>query len=323
MTSNPIISSEVNNAADAHLDACSHLYGWCDSVQVQPKQLDVRPGNATQLPRFSVVIPTLNQGNTIEDTLLSLIHQNYPSLEIILIDAGSSDSTMSILNRYRSHLSVLISEPDRGQSDAINKGFRLASGDIFFWLNSDDYLLPNALWSVAECFLANSNVDFMVGDGDVISIDHRFLRHIPALPMNEATMLNWKNDQWVMQQCCFWSRKLWQDHGGVDENLHLLMDYDLWFRFSRNTEAAVLQRKLAVMRYYADAKTVKQRKKATEELAYVYAKNQAFQALREQVGDLVSQRSSMENYLNQIHSSLPVRLLKRLALFPKPVQTGS
>jgi glycosyltransferase involved in cell wall biosynthesis len=227
------------------------------------------------------------------------------------------------LDRYRSNISVLISEPDKGQSDAINKGFRRASGDIFCWLNSDDYLLPNALWRVAECFQANSSLDFIVGAGDVISIDHRFLRHIPALPMNEATMLNWKNDQWVMQQCCFWSRRLWHEYGGVDESLHLLMDYDLWFRFSRNTEAAVLQEKLAVMRYYPDAKTVKQRKKASEELAYVYAKNQAYQALREQVGDLVAQRSSVDDYLNQIHSSLPVRLLKRLALFPKPVQAGS
>jgi hypothetical protein len=141
--------------------------------------------------------------------------------------------------------------------------------------------------------------------------------------MDEATMLNWKNDQWVMQQCCFWRNTLWQGVGGVDEQLHLLMDYDLWFRFSRRTKAAMINEKLAVMRYYPDAKTVKQRSKTSEELAYVYAKNGAFASLREQVADLVVQRGASESYLNRIHSCLPVRLLKRLSLFPTPANPGT
>jgi hypothetical protein len=140
--------------------------------------------------------------------------------------------------------------------------------------------------------------------------------------MDEATMLNWKNDQWVMQQCCFWTKELWQRVGGVDEQLHLLMDYDLWFRFSRRTSAAIINEKLAVMRYYPETKTVKQRKKTSEELAYVYAKNGAFTSLREQVADLVFQRGEKDDYLDRIHSSLPVRLLKRLSLFPNPAKPG-
>jgi hypothetical protein len=175
---------------------------------------------------------------------------------------------------------------------------------------------------VAATFQANANLEFAVGAGDVISLDHHFLRHIPPLPMDEATMLNWKNDQWVMQQCCFWSKALWQRVGGVDEQLHLLMDYDLWFRFSRKTKAAMINEKLAVMRYYPDAKTVKQRSKTSEELAYVYAKNDAYASLREQVAGLVALREAVENYLNRINSSLPVRLLKRLALFPTSANPG-
>jgi len=272
--------------------------------------------------RFSVVIPTLNQAETIEDTLLSLIHQNYPDLEIIVADGGSSDGTAAILNRYRDELSAVLPGPDTGQSNAINKGFAQASGDIFFWLNSDDYLLPDTLWRVAACFQADADLEFAVGAGDVISLDHHFLRHIPPLPMDEATMINWKNDQWVMQQCCFWTKNLWQSVGGVDEQLHLLMDYDLWFRFSRNTKAAMIEEKLAVMRYYPEAKTVRQRSKTSEELAYVYAKNGAFASLREQISELVTQRGITENYLNRIHSSLPVRLLKRLSLFPTPANPG-
>ncbi|WP_411872981.1 glycosyltransferase family 2 protein [Vulcanococcus limneticus] len=298
---------------------CAHLYGWEIKDHADP----ATSGRlAESAPRFSVVIPTLNQAETIEDTLLSLIHQDYPDLEIIVADGGSSDGTAAILNRYREELSAVLPGPDTGQSNAINKGFARASGDIFFWLNSDDYLLPDTLWRVAACFLADADLEFAVGAGDVISLDHHFLRHIPPLPMDEATMLNWKNDQWVMQQCCFWTNTLWQSVGGVDEQLHLLMDYDLWFRFSRRTKAAMINEKLAVMRYYPDAKTVKQRSKTSEELAYVYAKNGAYTSLREQVADLVVQRGASENYLNRIHSSLPVRLLKRLSLFPTPANPG-
>ena len=298
---------------------CAHLYGWDNMDHADP----ATSGRlAESAPRFSVVIPTLNQAETIEDTLLSLIHQNYPNLEIIVADGGSSDATASVLNRYREHLNAVLPGPDTGQSNAINKGFARASGDIFFWLNSDDYLLPDTLWRVAACFQADAHLEFAVGAGDVISLDHHFLRHIPPLPMDEATMLNWKHDQWVMQQCCFWTKNLWQSVGGVDEQLHLLMDYDLWFRFSRMTKAAMINEKLAVMRYYPDAKTVKQRSKTSEELAYVYAKNGAFLSLREQIADLVFQRGASDNYLNRIHSSLPVRLLKRLSLFPTPANPG-
>jgi len=298
---------------------CAHLYGW-DKMDHSDPATSGRLSESA--PRFSVVIPTLNQAETIEDTLLSLIYQNYPNLEIIVADGGSSDGTAAILNRYREEFSAVLPGPDTGQSNAINKGFARASGDIFFWLNSDDYLLPCALWRVAASFQADANLEFVVGAGDVISLDHHFLRHIPPLPMDEATMLNWKNDQWVMQQCCFWTKELWQRVGGVDEQLHLLMDYDLWFRFSRRTSAAIINEKLAVMRYYPETKTVKQRKKTSEELAYVYAKNGAFTSLREQVADLVFQRGEKDDYLDRIHSSLPVRLLKRLSLFPNPAKPG-
>jgi glycosyltransferase involved in cell wall biosynthesis len=263
-----------------------------------------------------VVIPTLNQAETIEDTLQSIFDQDYGNVEIIVADGGSSDGTLALLERYRPRLARVIEGPDRGQSDAINKGFAAASGDIFCWLNSDDYFLPGALRRVADRFASDPGVRFVVGCGDVISKDHRFLRYIPALPMTEATLLNWKNDQWVLQQCCFWSRSLWQEVGGVDESLHLLMDYDLWFRLSRTTEASLIDEKLAVMRYYPEVKTVRQRSRSSEELAYVYAKNGAFQALREQVSELVASRSALQERLSGIEASLPVRLLKRLSLLP-------
>lgn len=299
-----------------------HRYGWPGgpAAEAAPATQPLPSGPAgprgDQSLRFSVVVPTLNQGDTIEDTLRSILEQDYTNVEIIVADGGSRDGTAAVLDRYRPQLARVIEGPDRGQSDAINKGFRAASGDILCWLNSDDYFLPGALRRVADRFAADPAVRFVVGAGDVISKDHGFLRHIPALPMTEATLLNWKNDQWVMQQCCFWSRSLWQEVGGVDENLHLLMDYDLWFRLSRATEAALIAEKLAVMRYHPDVKTVRHRSKSSEELAYVYAKNGALQSLRDLVADLVAAQASQQERLNRIEASLPVRLLKRLSLFP-------
>jgi glycosyltransferase involved in cell wall biosynthesis len=310
--------TETSSGGAAATIACGHLYGWGNSPTAASAQRDPLLAAAAEQLRISIVVPTLNQGETIEDTLLSILHQNHTNREVIVVDGGSTDATLAVLERYRPLISTVISEPDRGQSDAINKGFRLASGDIFCWLNSDDYFLPDALAHVAACFAAAPQIRFAVGAGDVISKDHGFLRHIPALPMNEDTLLNWKNDRWVMQQSCFWSGSLWREVGGVDEQLHLLMDYDLWFRLSRAAETATIDHKLAVMRYYPEAKTVKQRSKTSEELAYVYAKNGAYQSLRELVAELMGQRALQEAYLHRINKSPSVRLLKRLSLFPQP-----
>ncbi|MFM7267357.1 MAG: glycosyltransferase family 2 protein [Cyanobium sp.] len=286
------------------------LYGWSGHDNAADSAAPA------QSLRFSVVVPTLNQAETIADTLDSILAQDYANIEIIVADGGSSDGTLALLERYRPRLARILQGPDRGQSEAINKGFAAATGDIFCWLNSDDYFLPGALRRVAQRFLDDPKVRFVVGAGDVISLDHRFLRHIPALPMCEATLIDWKNDRWVMQQCCFWSRSLWEEAGGVDEELHLLMDYDLWFRLSRATQACLIQEKLAVMRYYPAAKTVRQRSKASEELAYVYAKNGVFPSLREQVAELVSSRDAVQQRLHRLEASLPIRVLKRLSLLP-------
>src|SRR4051812_48252088 len=94
------------------------------------------------LPKISIVTPTLNQGNFIEETILSVIGQNYPNLEYIILDGGSTDNTIEIIKKYEKHLAYWSSEPDKGQSDAINKGFKIATGDILGWINSDDYYMP-------------------------------------------------------------------------------------------------------------------------------------------------------------------------------------
>lgn len=287
-----------------------HLHGWAGA------------GQDPQIPlpalTLSVVIPTLNQGDTIEDTLASILAQDcLDHLEIIVMDGGSTDSTLEVLERYRPWIHHLITGPDGGQSEAINRGLSIAKGDVLAWLNSDDYYLPGALAAVLDRFGAEPQLQFLVGAGDVVSLENAFLRHVPPLPMNATTMRDWKLDRWVMQQSCFWRRELWQRVGGVDESLHLLMDYDLWFRFSKLTEAGMIGQTLAAMRYYPQAKTVRQRNKTSEEMAYVYAKNGAFSDLRELLDTLGRERSRLEARIHHYESQLSVRLLKRLRLLPR------
>jgi len=293
------------------------LYGWPSSLSKQepPLPQSKAEGDSNPSLKISIVIPTLNQGDTIEDTIFSIINQDYPYYEIIVMDGGSNDNTLDVIDRYRPYLAHVTSAPDKGQSQAINKGFRRATGDIFAWINSDDFYLPGALSKVAEVF-SDPSVEFLVGSGDVISMENEFLRFIPERVLNRQALIDWKNDRWIMQQSCFWRSSLWYKVGGVDESLGLLMDYDLWFKFSSSCQPTALAQKFGIMRYYPDAKTVKFRSKTNQELAYVYAKYGLCNELRELVDSLSKKNLELEAKLLSIESSFPVRLLKRLYLFP-------
>jgi len=298
----------------------SHLYGWNHQKSLSGED---SPPSKEELVRehknlrFSIVVPTLNQADTIEDTLLSIIAQNYPNTEIIVIDGGSSDRTLEILSQYNQYITYLVSEPDDGQSDAINRGFNLAQGDIFAWLNSDDYYLPKTFHKVNSLFISDKTIEFAVGAGDVISKEHSFLRHIPPLDINQYTMDNWRNDRWIMQQSCFWTRSLWERAGGVDLSLKLLMDVDLWFRFSRYTKTHLISDRLAVMRYYKDVKTVRHQRIFSEEMAYVYAKNNSYDSVRSFVAELVNEHAAQVQHAEDFYARFPIRLMKKLRLLPR------
>jgi hypothetical protein len=147
-------------------------------------------------------------------------------------------------------------------------------------------------------------------------MNHDFLRFIPERILDRQALIDWKNDRWIMQQSCFWRSSLWHKVGGVDESLGLLMDYDLWFKFSSSCQPASLDQKLGVMRYYPEVKTVKLRRQTNQELAYIYAKYALFDELKELVSSLVERNLELEAKLWTFNSSLPVRLLKKFYLFP-------
>ena len=123
----------------------------------------------SKLPKISIVTPSLNQAKFLEKTIQSVLAQNYSDLEYIIIDGGSTDGSVEIIKKYQDKIAYWVSEKDRGQSHGINKGFALATGDIFAWLNSDDTYMPGALHTVAEYFSKDSDLDFLYGDVNLIN----------------------------------------------------------------------------------------------------------------------------------------------------------
>ncbi|MCJ2142952.1 glycosyltransferase family 2 protein [Methylobacterium sp. E-066] len=204
----------------------------------------ITPVKELRLPRISIVIPSFNQANFIEETIKSIIDQNYPNLELIVIDGGSSDGTVDILNRYRKYFSVLLIEPDNGQSDALNKGFALATGDVMNWVCSDDLLEPGALHQVARAYMS-TGADIIAGGciriGDTRQVElHRHHSAVELgknLPLDPLDLLrfmrSWNSGAYFFQPEVFFTYRIWKLAGGyIKRHLHYAMDYDLWVRMA-------------------------------------------------------------------------------------------
>lgn len=190
-------------------------------------------------PRISIVTPTFNQGAYIEETLLSVLNQGYPNVEHIVVDGGSTDQTLEILDRYRDRLARVISEKDRGQSDAINKGMRLATGEIVTWLNSDDMLAPGALGAIALAFWRDKP-DMVAGVCELYREGELVQRHLTSCsngPLPLADLLDlegcWIRGQFFYQPEVMFTRELWERAGAhVREDAFYSMDYEMWLRFA-------------------------------------------------------------------------------------------
>ena len=228
-----------------------------------PKEIVERFRRSRQTwPRISIVVPSFQQGKFIEQTLLSLINQGYPDLEIIVEDGGSTDETSEILHRYRDRIRFLRSGPDEGQSAALTHGFTLATGEILSWLNSDDMLAPLALFHIAETYI--SGADLVVGacfefkDGRFLQIN---LPGLPEGPLERAKMADLKNEwfmgQYFYQPEVFFSAEIYQKAGGyIDASLKYTMDYDLWMRLAgAGASVAKVRWPIALFRRHEEQKT--------------------------------------------------------------------
>lgn len=205
------------------------------------------------LPKISVIMPTFNQGDFIERAILSVLSQNYPNLEFIIIDNLSSDQTESIINKYKDNIDLYIREPDSGQSNAINKGFKLATGDFFTWLNSDDILLPNSLRNFSISVNSNPEVKWFMGNLIWIDIDDNILKCRKGENYSYLLAKNFKIFSYGPSS--FLHKDLFKKYGYLREDMHYMMDTEFWLRLlSNNQKIYRLKEYIWGFRIHQDAK---------------------------------------------------------------------
>ncbi len=182
-------------------------------------------------PKISIVTPSYNQAQFLERTILSVLNQNYPNLEYIIIDGGSTDGSVEIIKKYEKYLAYWVSEKDKGQADAINKGFLEVTGDILAWQNSDDIYLPEVFLKVAKEFENHQETDLVFGNIYLINKETRIIRDIRYVPFSLCCLLH---EGWnITNQAAFWRKKVLENVGLLDRTLCYAMDYDWFIRLAK------------------------------------------------------------------------------------------
>jgi len=207
-------------------------------------------------PLISVVTPCRNMARFLPQCIASVLNQDYPNVEYLIIDGGSTDSSVSIITSHAHRLAYWVSEPDSGQSHAINKGLERATGDLVCWLNADDYFLPGAFRAVGDAYTKNADAPFYFGDG--VRVDEMGATKAGFFPdgvvrFSEQALLKGLN--YILQPSAFISRRRLEAIGSLDETLHYGMDSDLWMRLATCGRPVPIQAKLSASREYASTKT--------------------------------------------------------------------
>jgi glycosyltransferase involved in cell wall biosynthesis len=209
--------------------------------------------------KLSIIMPSLNQGAYIARAIGSVLSQSYRSIELIVMDGGSTDQTQDVLRHFARKDARLrwTSEPDKGQADAVNKGWNQATGEVVGWLNSDDIYYPHAFRAVMKCFAADHDIDVVYGEGDHVDRDDHFLSRHPTEPWNTDRL---RESVILAQPSVFFRRSILQHCGLLDPSLHYCMDYEYWLRLSQAGLAfKYIPWVLSGTRFHEDAKTLKHR----------------------------------------------------------------
>lgn len=213
-----------------------------------------------RLPKISLITPTFNQSQFIYQTIQSVLTQQYPNLEYIIMDGGSTDGTLKILNKYNKDLKWF-SEKDRGQSHALNKALKMVSGDIIGYVNSDDCLLPGSLNKIADFFVKSDNAYWVTGKCRIIDENEHEVRKIVTAYKN-IFLKYFRNMntnlvvQFISQPATFWRRSVLEKIGYFDEKLYYDMDYDYWLRMWQKYKLYFIDSYLASYRIHKDSKAM-------------------------------------------------------------------
>jgi glycosyltransferase involved in cell wall biosynthesis len=210
-------------------------------------------GSAVDWPRISLVTPVFNSGRYLDATIRSVLVQNYPNLEYIIVDGGSTDGSMDIVRSYESDLHSWVSEPDRGMYDALNKGFSRSSGEIMGWINASDVLHVNSLFVVGSVFRAFPKVQWITGRPTTLNAE--------GMPTAVLNLQRWARypflagaNRYIQQESTFWRRDLWVKAGnGLDLSWGLTSDFELWVRFFRHAQLYSVDALIGAYRSHPDA----------------------------------------------------------------------
>lgn len=214
-------------------------------------------------PKISIVMPSYNQGRYLDQAIRSILDQEYPDFELIVMDGGSTDDSVDVIKSHSASIAYWQSEKDEGQSDAINRGLERATGQIMCWLNSDDVFLPGALNAVGHAFSSDPDLNWLTGYhvkfGHNLVSWHRNL-HPPR------TLVDWLVACPVAQPSTFWRRTLYERFGALDTKFHYALDYEYWVRFAFGGEVLrLIERPLSGFRLHGDSKTVQSQSKFRSE----------------------------------------------------------
>lgn len=206
-------------------------------------------------PLVSIITPSFNQARFLEKTILSVLNQDYERIEYIIIDGASTDGSLEVIKKYKSRLAYWVSEPDRGQTDAINKGFSHANGEILAWLNSDDVYNPRAVSQAVEYLLGHPQVGMVYGDLDFIDENDKVIGRFSAAQTDLARLR--RGYVHIPQPATFLRADLWKKVGPLDPSFYFAMDYDLWTRLAAISEFKYIPGKpWANFRLHFDGKTI-------------------------------------------------------------------
>ncbi len=221
-----------------------------------------------QQPLVSIVTPSYNQGYFLEETILSVLSQDYPNLEYLIVDGGSTDDSAEVIQRYSNRLAWWVSEPDQGQTDAINKGFAHAQGEIFAWLNSDDTYLPGAISRAVNFLQANQHVAMVYADANLVDDHGAPIGRFPARQTDLNKLL--RGSVHIPQQTTFFWSRYWKQVGPLDPTFQFAMDYDLWVRLAKLAPLAYTPQLWANFRLHGGGKSVAMDDRCYPEMLRVY-----------------------------------------------------
>jgi glycosyltransferase involved in cell wall biosynthesis len=221
--------------------------------------------------RISIVTPSYNQAQYLEQTICSVLEQDYPDIEYIIVDGKSTDGSLEIIRKYADRLSWWVSEPDRGQTDALNKGFAHATGDLLTWINSDDTYTPGAIREAVKFFEAHQNAALIYGDANYIDESGRVVGRFPAAQTNHRLLR--RGYVHIPQQASFFRADLWRQVAPLDPSFFFAMDYDLWVRLAARGPLLYHPQVWANFRLHGDSKTLAANDRCWPEMIRVHRRD--------------------------------------------------